>query len=296
MPILKPTHWKQNAVSEEYRAQLVKTIGRYKDLPLCLSGGVDSTNLLFSFLENGVKPQCYTFQYGDYESPDVIKAKAIASYFGCSHTIVSVPSDFDAMVNDISRVIKMLNGDTRKTHIQCGIPIIYLSQRIKADGFNGMVSGLFQDEVLGTYKNPVFEYRRNGDEGFLKARKKLIENQNGSGNAIKKIANLYGVDIITPYKMEEVMDILLRATFDEVFKPFTKWVVVNAFHDYWERGDWYRKNASYQVVSGIRESHDRLLTSPYNIRNAKSVYAIYNDIRDGKVRPNLLAEGLDFGT
>lgn len=269
-------------LSDEFKAVMVDTISKYKTLPLCLSGGVDSSNILFAFLTIGVKPQCYTFQYGDYESLDVKMAKSITAHFNCPHTIVKVPSDFDTMVKDIKRTIKMLDGVTTKTHIQCSIPMIYLAEKLKNDGYSKALVGIQADDLLGTFKKACIQYSKGGESAFLQSRLDDIAKPDSSAS-IKKVASIIGVDLIDIYETKEVADVLLKATYKEVHKPFQKWVVVNAFSEFWNQGTWYRKNASYQVVSGIRESHDRLLDSPYNIRNAKQVIAIYNDMRDGKV-------------
>lgn len=53
-----------------------------------------------------------------------------------------------------------------------------------------------------------------------------------------------------------------------------------AFDDYYKKGAYYRDQTdySYQINSRLRDLHDMLLESKYNINGHKAIIGLYNDI------------------
>lgn len=77
-------------------------------LSLSLTGGADTRNLLAIFLSKGIKPHLYT--YGNPNSDDCIKAKAIADGLGLSHSIHDIEMTADLFEEYARKIVKKSGG------------------------------------------------------------------------------------------------------------------------------------------------------------------------------------------
>lgn len=264
----------------QLRKAFLEAVGQHRGLPLLLSGGVDSATVLASLLALGDRPECYTFQFGDYPSTDVRVAADMARTFNLKHTIVQVPRDPDSIVADIREVTPLLSH-VLKTHVQCSIPFKYLAQAVRADGHRAALMAMAMDELLGTGRHASVAYGQGGDPAFLAFRKTEHADPTRSNFSCKNVARHFGVELIDIAEAPPVEDVLLGMTHAQLHKPRPKWAMLKAFPEFWRRGAWYRKGDPLQVVSGIRDAHDCLLRTPLN-RGHKAVVAIYRDIAEGR--------------
>lgn len=265
------------------RELVVEAVRPYRKCPLFLSGGVDSSTLLAALLELGEEPVCYSFTFGSKESEDVLVARDICRRFGLRQIVVHVPSGIAAVERDIREAIRLMGRKPLKTHVQCGIPFMHLARAARSDGFCKALSGITADDVLGTSKNAFIARSKGGEEAYAEHRKKDAENPSNSYFSCARIASACGVEIVAPYKNEALREAVLGMTFDELHKPRKKSALLKAFPEFWAQGSWYRPNKNLQIVSGLRDYHDRLLQSPLNRGGHKSVAGIYSDIYEGRV-------------
>lgn len=77
-------------------------------ISLSLTGGADTRNLLAIFLSKGIKPHLYT--YGNSNSDDCIKAKAIADGLGLSHSIHDIEMTADLFEEYARKIIRQSGG------------------------------------------------------------------------------------------------------------------------------------------------------------------------------------------
>jgi asparagine synthetase B (glutamine-hydrolysing) len=77
-------------------------------ISLSLTGGADTRNLLAIFLSKGIKPHLYT--YGNPNSDDCIKAKAISDGLGLSHSIHDIKMTADLFEEYARKIIKQSGG------------------------------------------------------------------------------------------------------------------------------------------------------------------------------------------
>jgi len=57
---------------------------------ILLSGGLDSTTILYSAKEKGFNPYCLIFSYGQRHRKEINRAKKIAEYAGCDYQVVKI--------------------------------------------------------------------------------------------------------------------------------------------------------------------------------------------------------------
>lgn len=76
---------------------------RDENVGLMLSGGVDSTVILWTLLNLGIKPYIYTFRLPNKPSPsaDEAKAEAMAKHYGLPYRLVRITDDPNEMANKI---------------------------------------------------------------------------------------------------------------------------------------------------------------------------------------------------
>ena len=268
---------------ERIRQLVLEAVRPHCGSPLFFSGGVDSSTLLAAMLALGDEPRCYTFTFGTKESEDVLVARAICRHFGLRQTVVHVPSGLEAVERDVREAVRLIGRKPLKTHVQCGIPFMHLARAARSDGFSKAVSGITADDILGTSKNAVIARAKGGEKAYAEHRRKDAENPNNSFFSCARIASACGIEVAAPYKNEALREAVLGMTFDELHKPRKKSALLKAFPEFWAQGSWYRPNKNLQIVSGLRDYHDRLLQSPLNRRSHKSVAGIYSDIYEGRV-------------
>lgn len=247
---------------------------------LCLSGGVDSATILAACLSIGRKPECVTFQLGEYPSADVKVATAMCRHFGLKQHIVVMPRDERILIDDIRRLVQ-LGCAVRKTHIQCAQPFLYIAAECKRryGSEETVMIGIDADVIYGTDRRGAVIYHQQGDAAFRGYREAKIKAPNNSWFSIKTVfEKTGGGNLVTPYRESKIVAYLLGKTHPEMHKPFLKAIAVRSFPEFWRCGSWRRDQNPLQVVSGIRDHHDTLLQSGINQKNRKAIIGIYRDI------------------
>lgn len=254
----------------------IEEIDPQKDAALALSGGTDSMTALFAMIETGRKPECYTFYMTGYPSKDLKSSRFACKYFGLNLHEIAVPSDVDGIYADIQRVLPYCEYP-KKTIVQCMIPWLYIypamSEKLIINGIGG-------DDFYGTQRKVNVEYAKSGDKGIIQYRRFYGHYLEYSEGNILRLAGTYGKVNIGFYDSKEMEDFLLEFSFRAINKPFAKYPSVLAWTDYYKKAGFYRDQIdhSYQINSKLRDYHDRLLTSKYNVAGNKSVVGIYNRV------------------
>jgi asparagine synthetase B (glutamine-hydrolysing) len=270
----RPSEFRQTVMEA---IQQVLGIGHPTDVALSLSGGIDSTTLLFALLELGYAPHCYTFRLGDSDSPDSAAARSITTTLGVPWTCIDIPRTTAALVTDIRRVMS-ITGSARKVFVQCPHPYLYVAPAIARDGFTQCLVGTSADNLWGTSKELMMDARVEDATDVRLLREQDATNVVTTSANTALVAQHFGVTLSDPYREHQPwIDLMLDTPWKLLHAPKIKALAIYAFSDYWNRGRWYRKNQLYQVVSGIREWHDTLLADPVlNPTGAKAVVALYN--------------------
>lgn len=243
---------------------------------LALSGGTDSMTVLFSMLETGRRPQCYTFHMEDIVSKDLLSARHACKYFGLVLKEIPVPSDVDTMYNDVKRVIPHCEY-IKKTIIQCMIPWLYIYPALEQDT---IITGLGGDDYFATQRKTQIRYHKLGDEAIINGRVYYGADLRFSGANIERFAGNYKKKNIDFYASKKIEEYLLRYTFKAINTPVPKYPSILAFEDYYAMEPFYRDQTehSYQINSRLRDCQDKLLRSKYNIAGHKAIIGLYNEI------------------
>jgi len=276
-------------VAALWREKLLTTMQPYIDLPIMLSGGVDSGTLLCAALELGGRPPCYSFKLTGPDIPDVQVARKMANDFDLPFTLIVIPRNEEQLLNDIREVISLL-GVSKKASVQCSQPVMYMCRQMKADGFDRAIVGT--GAVCLDDKKVAMLWAKEGEESARAYRAAKLNDKNtncGTGN-MHRMGRICGVPLVEPYSEEPLVSHALALDYAELNRPKQKGIALRAFPDFWKRG-YYRRNSPLQVNSGVREWHDTLLKSPVN-NGHQAVVAIYNEIRKELEAKGELAEPL----
>lgn len=255
---------------------------------LALSGGTDSTTILFAMLESGRRPRCYTFYCENTISTDLLASRALCKQFDLELIEVVVPWDLERLMIDL-RAITQRARVIKQTVIQCMHPWLYIYPEMKRRGDLLMVNGLGGDDHYCSQRKVMVAIRTKGEQYVREQgwRKCFSSDFNFSSANIMALGLEYGVKNVDVYNSLD-MDAwfnqfdVLDLHRDENGRPFEKAASILAFADKY-RATFRRDHDSYQKNSRLQEMHDALLLDPhYNPRNAKSVIAIYNDIAAGR--------------
>jgi len=265
----------------EIRSLVLAEVKPYRKAPLLLSGGVDSSTLLAALLSMGERPVCFTFAFGDRDSEDVRVSRSMCRTFGLEQRLVRVPDGLEEIERDVREVIRLMERRPLKTHVQAGIPFLYLAKAVASGGWKSVLCGMRSDAALGTSRKAVEAYFNGGDAAFREFRKKSCADPNSSCKSCIKIAKAQDVDVVLPFAGNALQSRLLSLGYKSIHKPKQKSVLLNAFPEFWRAGSWYRTNKPLQIVSGIRERHDELLRMPLNRHGRKAIVGIYSDIWKG---------------
>lgn len=259
----------------DWREALFDVVRPHRDLPNLLSGGVDSGTLLAAALALDGKPPVYSFRIGTRNNPDFSTARRMATDLDLDFTIVELPDDFNRLVEDVNTLIDITQR-SRKTIIQCTHPIMYMAQRIAADGHDHAVVGT--GAVCLDDRKVSVTLAEHGEEAAREYRRlKLNDRYEDCGTGwMHRIAAHFGVTLEEPYSDEPLRSHALALDFKDLNRPVQKGIAVRAFPNFWRRNNYYRRNAPLQVGSGLRDWHDQLVHSHLNVNNWKTVVGVYN--------------------
>jgi len=267
------------------RAGLQKGLLSFDDKSVVLlSGGVDSSAIVAYLIEIGVKPDCLTFGLSGRDSHDIIAAKKITTYYGLKHHIIKIDrSKLESLVRQTIGIIKT----SRKTHVQCALPLIPTCELMLTLGYNSAYVGYAIGDVLPCGRKSSVAYSSGGDKSWKEWRKNKFDTSNkdkkSSYISMDAIFKHFNVSMVDPYRNNCIRE-LVNFSYNELMKPKQKIILCKSFPAFFlNGGGFYRKQASYQVVSGMREWHDTLLSTELNTRGLKAVVGIYNDILKGVV-------------
>jgi len=221
------------------------------EISLSLTGGADTRNLLAIFLRKGIKPHLYT--YGNPNSDDCIKAKAIADGLGLSHNIYDIEMTAQLFEKYARKVIK-ISGGLASIHRAHRLIAVERERKFAKNMFLGTLGGEFikgvsEDDyivpsiVYDNWQNHSFSKQQlliylqkkfiNSeavDLGFLLSLVKSQPYMNGSiterkHNALSYITahlhdaqdvNLYSTvmnNVFTPFLDKEYLDLLFSSKF-----------------------------------------------------------------------------------
>lgn len=244
--------------------EAMQNAGAFKDPVLFLSGGMDSATLLAAMLRAGCRPFCVSYHLEPTPSVDAVSAAALCHAHNLNFVQVAIPRTVAVHVSLARRAARHLTRPCKKTHLQCGIPLMAMLDKLHAIGV-GKKERARRSFVFGT--GGIVEDNRKcavlvAAAGERAARKLRRENLLGEGdsatNAMKRIVRAWGAHYSEPYSAEPLASFALALTMAEINRPRQKGIALRAFPEFFAGSPVWRPNTSLQVNSGLRDYHDAL--------------------------------------
>jgi asparagine synthetase B (glutamine-hydrolysing) len=227
---------------------------------LLLSGGTDSSTVLWTLIDCGLSPHCYTFTLQGTPSPDLPAARKIAKHHGLKLTEVVIPRRLDVLKADVERAVDV--GARKKTHVQCLQPLLHLLPAIDEQQASDAI--------------------RHGKDRrlFRQVREQRFADETTSGFSFwRSVAQQHGKELCVPYRDRDLVGWLLSQSWEQLNKPRQKMPALAGFMPEFKSCGVWRRNVNLQCASGIREWHEELLADKsYNVHGRRSVAALYRDV------------------
>ena len=176
---------------------------------LLFSGGTDSLTVLWTLLELGARPTCYTFRLESVESSDAKASALAAQAWGVDRVEVAVPDaplpELAAEVGNIARLI----GSARKTHVEVMWPLHHVLAAVAPDE-RQVWTGIQADTLYGSSRSMAIRYGKD-PRAFREAREKLVADPGQEGLAqLRALAATFGKGICAPYATAAVRRFMAR--------------------------------------------------------------------------------------
>lgn len=252
-------------------SEIQKQIIGLDNIYISLSGGIDSSIIMFALLELKAKFKCITFRTEGYVSPDFRSAKKMCEVLGIEFVPLVLKTDLDSLYEG-AKSVASVTGKKKKTIIECCYPYLHLSKKIPN---TTLLTGLGADDLYCNQRKVQVELHKFGEDYVKKYRKVYTDDSDFSNFNIIKICKLTNVNCIDVYNSKEITEFFNKFTVGAINKKH-KLLSVGAFSDYFNKIGGYREHSSFQVNSKLRDDFSGLIKSKYNTTNSKSVVSIYN--------------------
>jgi len=262
----------------DVRSILLKYAQSFEDteVAVLLSGGIDSASVMFSMLEAGKKVIAYSFMLNGKMSSDFAYARRNARNFNCEFVSIILPDNIETLKLDLIDLQKF--GARTKTDFECGWPMLYAYRQITQ---KIIASGMGADGHFCISKKGMIHYRDRIDEFRLG----LYRNPNyAQAHIHKALAKKFEKTIIMPYLTDDMQQMFLGTTWNQVNKPRQKQPILDSYPIEFSRIK-IRPHINLQLGdSGIAQHFFKLLKTNWNKRNYKSPVGIYNLITSGVIK------------
>ena len=215
------------AIAKQYRKMgFLADSNEKKELPLFLSGGVDSTLCALVAHSLGLKPVCISFQRKGISSKDFIQAERTCLEMGWKFHPVVLPEE--PPKDAFFRMIKDYRVD-KKTELEVLYPFTFLFDEVRKLGFSKVVFG--QITTADSRKRNV--ELRNSAEDFWHR----VITTNTPSPATKKIVQVFkdkGITVCCPMEGKSFKKLFTGLSYDEINKPVAKAVYKKCFPNEFE--------------------------------------------------------------
>lgn len=278
----RPTPDEARRDAERWRDALLATLSTLPDVPVLLSGGMDSMSVLAGLVTLGRKPACVTYRLDGAYSEDMSVAIRITRDLGVPHHAVLIDPDPRQLRADVERAIRVVG--TRKTRVECAVPMFYLARYVNRAlgassafvGDPGIIEDIRAYQVAtnasGGVDTPAMRELRLRGYGEV-----------GPGSAaMREAAARYGVDLIGPFAHEPIASTGLGLEPYAINYPRQKGIALRAFPDIFGDGRlptptgyrYWKPNKSLQTASGYADAVRRA----FDIDSPRKMVGVYNDI------------------
>tara|TARA_B100000686_G_scaffold335625_1_gene404441 strand:- start:3547 stop:4350 length:804 start_codon:yes stop_codon:yes gene_type:complete len=244
-----------------------------KKVALLLSGGVDSQSVGFACKRMGLEVVAYTFQVGEWRSPDSTASERTCKRMGWEFNLIKVP--VDNLENDFLELAEKWKCK-KKTQFECTWPFLYVFPKIEE---KFVLTGLGADGYHGLSKKAMIHFKEP-KEKFDEFRSSHYGQENLGGQLQQlMLCKEYGKTQIAPYLDSSVFDYFIQYDWNQLNKPMQKIKILMAFRDEF-RLVGTRKHKNLQLISGIDKVFHMLLKSDLNFNNRTRIMDLCRDYSD----------------
>jgi len=245
---------------------------------LLLSGGIDSSCLLFACLELGLSPHCYTYSVENEPSFDRKQALRLTAAFGLRLEEIVIPAAPDKALAAIRTLLRL--GVRGQVALQCMHGHLYVAPYVQEPL---VLNGSGVDALLGSYHHEnlafrVFESRSNFDK------MRAAHLQDADDDCMMTQQRLYaskGVRTVFPYRHPGIVVYLMGLSWSDINHPRLKTVSINAFGDWAVKVPGFRwRRGAQQLVAGTKRLHLALLSTTANRKRRRALPAFYRDLEE----------------
>lgn len=257
----RPLPDEARADTKRWRDALLMTLADLPDMPIMLSGGMDSMSLLAGLVTLGRKPDCITYRMADSFSEDMAVANRITRDLGVPHHHVLISEDPAMLRADAERAIGRVGS--RKVRVECYVPMFHLaeyaSRVLNASSAVTGDPGIIED--MRAYQ--VATHATHGiDNDEMKVMRRRGYGEVGPGSAaMRTAASDAGVTLVGPFALEPIASVSLALEPYAINYPRHKGIALRAFPDIFGKGRertssgyrYWKPNKSLQTASGYAE-------------------------------------------
>ena len=271
---------------DKWKNLFLKSINKIpKDCTISLSGGMDSSSIVYGLIELDKKPEsCITFQLQDYDSTDLKFTKKICNYYDIPLIIAKMPVRKQKdLRKEVKEVVRDL-GYSRQIDVQCAHAFTYMLPKLKN---KNLVLGFFTTlHYSGMSTTSLMMYRKY-KKGYLtlseykKAyNKKRNMKPNDNNYLLTKYIENKNIKVWNPLLDEDLIKYSSRFIFmdfneNDEGKLRLKYFLYKMFKKHFDVIGNSNHIKNFHVEVGLKKYHNDVLLSGTHF---KRTIGIYNEL------------------
>lgn len=248
-------------------------------IAISTSGGIDSSSLVVSALDEGKNVSVFSFTFEDFESTDFLAAKKLAIKYNLPFIDVLLPK----CQQTIYATIKLIISECRvkkKTAVECIFPFVFLADKMLQLEHNCLLSGNAADGHFGLSKKAMIHFKEPLSK-FNQFRHDYFSNKDSAQvKTLKEYCLKKGINLCTPYFEPKIFSLFIDRTWDELNKPRQKEAIRIEFPDL---DDLAIKPHSNLQMGDSRIAERVGAAALKHLSGAKNPVAVYNRIYNGQL-------------
>jgi len=253
------------------------------DLTISLSGGIDSSMIVFGLVEMGRKPEYgITFQVGTEENKDIYYSRKICKEYGIKQIISQIPVLNKAELTlKCKEVIKQTNvGRTIDT--QCCFAYDYMLNDMQT---KNIALGLYEGANFVAITKAIINYHRyknnkiTYDEyrnNYNRMRTNAYKNEKSNHVVIGKYIKDRGFGFYTPLANPDLVAHSMKFDYHDFHvlndKVYWKYPLVEMFSEYFDKIGNHHNKKQFHVEGGLKKYHSEVLLPGSGYKNLNGVY------------------------
>lgn len=254
-----------------------------------LSGGVDSTTILWAMLNRGMRPYVYTFKLPTTEhlSKDAFKAKTLAERYDLPFRIIEFPDDPNWLARRVESVYhgEVTEIDNRADFEVCTLWDYMLEQAAEMDGITHLFSGIADGNINLLSRKIEIRARQNLMSQAEQDYRRLDSANANQTYELVNLAQKHGIELVLPLAITANTASYYKVPWHVVNIPRLKAIMMDAWLEEEEDSGIKAVVSPMQCGdTGSREYFDSLLSkSSYAAelsgRTITSAIPYYNDLK-----------------